>query len=393
MPKGLEYLNAYILGGKEIYNDPDNRSYPRSSFKRIIKGWESDLYKIIEMDASITRNREKYNKETHEKEKKKLEKQDKKLREKREQLLDKLNQKMKDEADKYLKNKKDFADESEISVAKNPKKLANIKKYKEYINNIFECYNQIYSIVKNTVQPLEQEAYSYYYSKLLKTYTKSSINFAVNEIKRLKLPNLNQIKNFYEIASDIPSKHKLIIKDIYTKPEFCSFVFAYINIIYAEKNFSNWFETEHYCITNFEDLNEEKMLEYHKHGAYINFVAALHNDSEKLVNALKKLYDFCNDIGLKNDLKHIRTKLSGYFDMCLALLLAGELLGSIVAPYYLNKGLKKYNNKKKPLLQNIYSLIDETNKELDDLIDQKPGKNDLNVRKVEYMRKISKELG
>lgn len=408
----FKLLRELIKEGVDISNDPENCSYPRSSFKRTVSGIKNDYEKIIkksddaeklktkkikleeerkdiiekqESEESLDKTKKsKYIKEYEklEKEIEKLEKEIKKLEKEIDSLWDKLKGKMKKEAGEYLKNKKDFADNSKISVAKDPKELNKIKDSKNYMNGLLDSYNKICDKVKNELQPIAKSGYNYYCSELLKKYTKSSINLAVNEIKKTDLSNPNDIKNHFG---------KELINDI-LNPHFFSFVYAYIKLQISRKKFSEWFETEYKYLMGFENLNEIEMLKYNKHGAYIDIVASLKQDTKELNVALNKLYDFCRDNGLKKQLNHIHTKLTGYSQVSLALALSNSLLGIAVGPYLIFKGLKNYTNKKKPLYQNICNLINETNNGLDDLIDQKPGKNDLNVQKVAYMREVVKEL-
>ncbi len=105
------------------------------------------------------------------------------------------------------------------------------------------------------------------------------------------------------------------------------------------------------------------------------------------------LCDYCELIKTTNKLENIRNKLLGHLYISIALLLAGGLLGVISSPHLLNLGLKSYNNKNISLYESITTIVNDINKKIDALVDYTPNKNDLNVRKVEYMRKISKELG
>lgn len=405
MAKELKDLTLYITEGEEIYNDPNNRMYLRSSFKRIIKGWKSDIEKIEKLnddlsalkkelknvDEKLNNEKDEVKKSKYSKEKEKLEKECDKLEKKIEQLVSKLNQKMKKEAAEYLANKKTFADKTGLSVAKNPKKLTKIQEYQKHISEIWGYYSKIYNLVEKEVSPMVERAYSYYFNELLPEYTKSSIDSVVTKLKELSITTKTKMEKLLK-NEKLSSTYKDPANNICTDPDLFEFVLCYINQESCKERFSKWIETERYYLKNFKDLTEDEMLKYHKHGAYIDKTTELKADSEQLIAASKKFYSFCEDLKKTTDLKYKTNIIKGYFYVTTALILPIEL--TLIGGAILQKnGLNLLNDKKKSLYQNLSNLVNKNNNDINELVDQRPGKNDLNVRKVEYMRKVSAKLG
>ena len=298
---------------------------------------------------------------------------------------------MKKDANEYLANKKTFADKTGLSVAKNPKKLTKIQEYRKYIYEIWGYYSKIYNLVEKEVSPMVEMAYEYYYNKLLPNHSKSSIDSVVTKLKS-SIKNKNDMENLLKSGGTekFPSTYIDLAKQIYNRPDLFSFVLCYINQPCKER-FSKWIETEYFYLLNFKDLVEDEMLKYHNHGAYIDTVPKLKKESKNLIATSEEFYSFCKSLKKTTDLKNKGKVVAGYLAVTVALNLPIPFITA--GPAVLKPGLKLLNDKKKSLIKNISDLINETNDKLDKLIDQKPGKNDLNVKKVTYMHKISKELG
>lgn len=380
-------LKALISEGIAISQEEKNRSYLLSSFKRTVQSWEKD-FKKIEKEKSQDK------KDTLQK-----------------QLIDKI----KKEAEKYLSNTKDFADDTQLTVAKNPKALKTINDYKAKLEKIQQSYKNLYDKIENTIFPSCKNAYNHYQELLKDKYLKASIDLIVKSIKDKNADTKNEIQEVITSAIITSDSTKFSDKFI-SNDDFLKFVSCYTKIKDTKDSFTKWLEDEYKYLEKFKSLNEKYMLEYQKHGAYIEYDNSIQDDSNNLTSALGELYSFCEELKAKNSLKNIgkrflnvwlvgRGHVSGFkllkAMICGVSLLAGGtlLVINFIMPIIfassaivLSIGFKILNNKNKPLFDSITNLINKTNNRLDSLVNKKTGKNDLNIKKVVYMKNVKEEL-
>ncbi|MBQ6144134.1 MAG: hypothetical protein IJI84_06650, partial [Clostridia bacterium] len=392
----------------------------RSSFKRTVNGWKSDYNKLKKIDDTDTK-KFKLEKELQDiiekleseesKERKKLEKEKEKLRKEIEKLakqanvgnslFNKLKEKMKKEAEKYLANKKNYLNENKISVTKDPKHSPALLDYKEKINNVNKCFSEIYNAVNKKVWPICENAYKHY-----RTFDTPDINFTIEKIKKPRIvPDIDHIK---KLLQDNTNKFKKDFASKFTEnPGFLHFVSCYVFLdsLHAckGKKFSDWFETEYSYLKRFKDLTDKEMLAYRKHGPFLEhtgFTGIIGRESENLYNALIDLYDFCKKHKTKNTLKYYAKRALGAYMVCdnigaiaISVLSSSIPLQLIIILWTMfNPGFKLLNTKRKSLYEDITNTVKKINEEIDELVDYKPGKNDLNLEKVKYMHEVLNEL-
>lgn len=343
-----------IEKGVKLSKNNANRSYYFSSFKRTISDWENSFKKIENSDNT--------------------------------KKTEKLIRKMQEDAEKYIENKKDFANDFHLSIIKNPKYYKELKSCKDNLNKIKENFEEVFKIADEQAK-FCKEAHEYY-ETLLKLYNIADIDIAINKIDT----------NSDKAALEKSLKQLLTISaNNEIDDSFLNFTLCYIKNK-REEEFSVWFRKECNYLPKFKDLTDKQLLEYQKHGSYLENTESIKQSAEKLKNNLKPIYEFCMSKETSITLNRIAKKALGYiitFDSISGLSIVSSIIPVlsvfhiIIAPTLLKIGLKLLNDKRKPIYSTLIGLIDETNNKIDGLTTSRnTEKSDFNKAKVSYMHYI-----
>lgn len=267
MPYQGDYeLKKLVNEGYEIAEKKENHSWLRSSFKRIVKGWESDIEKIEKLkriqeklgsdyedlqnklgeESKDKAKKSKYNKEKEklEKEKKKLEERDAKLTSEIKSLVNKLNQKMEKEADEYLAKTKNLVGEDENKVLiKNPQLHKKINKAKQDLQNNIKWFNDI----------IDEAGKLYHDEEKMISDKELYEPFCEYYYENVASKNITQSTPFNKWMEDIKFDKQ---KD--NTP--------------LTRGFSTWLKEELFYLEKFKNktITISELFDYYNHNAYIN---------------------------------------------------------------------------------------------------------------------------
>ena len=334
-------LQKLIDQGVNIARNGENRSRLFSTFKRTVKGWESEFKKIKSDDEN--------------------------------DKIKKLNKRMHTEAEKYLKEIKDYikkedkSGNTKITYVKNREVYENIKIYKKGLKEAKENFNNLLNNIGNA-QKEAKNAYEEYKS-LKKNFSDKDINNKVNN-----------------------DNYNVTFKD---NTNFLKFVEVYREIKKNKKvaPFTDWLWYEYYTLNTFKSITLSELISYQSHQPYIDNIK-----DNSAVEATKNITNLYNSIPDKlkrkinnNNFKALLKTAGAYFTASACIVVtfifpfcALITLGSIAF------GIKQIAKINKPLIKYIESSIDKASSKLNRLkINQNNSdKSKLAQEKVNYMHNV-----
>ena len=335
-------LQELIEEWVNIARKGENRSRLFSTFKRTIKGWESE-FKKIKNDTE-------------------------------EDKIKKLNKRMHKEAEKYLKEIKDYIEKEDksgntkITYVKNREVYEKIKAYKKDLKT---AQNNFTALLDNIRQ------------------AQTDVRNAYEEYKRLKTAKSKEEINNIAIGN----KYE---QEFAGNENFLKLVRTYNKIRKKTQNkvalFTTWLYYEYSTLSKFQSITLSELTSYQSHQPYIDYI-----DTQQTTKHITNLYNNIPDkLKRKIDNNNLKAglKMAGAYFTASACIVVTFIfpafalitLGSVAF------GLKQIAKINKPLINYINSSLEKARKKLDKLtINQNnSGKSKLAQEKARYMRDVFK---